>query len=346
MIGLGEIAYKASGEAVQQSHNAEMIVGMDVVEHVARSYQERYEIPCSTNLDDVLKNPDVDAVIISTPHYTHAPLGIAAAKAGKHVMVEKPFVLSLAEADELIETCKKNGVLCSCCLVSRYNPDAQKAKELIEKGTLGKIMALEFFGVSNKPKSYWTGGYTNRVQTTWRKSKKESGGGILIMNFVHDIDRLRYITGLEATRVFCEYDTFNTETEVEDFITVTMRYSNGALGTLLAASCVPGAQASGIRGAVVEGNRIYGTAGQIIFGRKMLVYTDKEVEGLKKGEWNEITFESVGEQRSAYIDEFADSVFTGKPVKIPGEEGRKTLEVMLAAYKSGETHKPVTLPLK
>jgi len=344
MIGLGEIAWKATGKAIEACTDAQMICGVDPVAHVAKSYQERYEIPCSTNLDDVLKNPDVEAVIISTPHYLHVPLGILAAKAGKHVMVEKPLATSLEDADALIAACKEAGVLCSNCLVSRYNPDAMKAKELIEKGAIGEVMALKFFGLSNKAPSYWTGGYTERVYTTWRKSKVESGGGILIMNFVHDVDRMRYITGLEATRVYAEYDTFNTDTEVEDFITVTMRYNNGALGNLLAASCVPGANRIGIRGESVAGNAIYGTKGQIVFDKSLLVYTENEIEGLNKGDWTEFKM-GGGEQRTLYVDRFAQAVRNGGRPDIPAEEGRKTLEVLLAAYKSGETHQVVNLPM-
>ena len=68
MIGLGEIAYKSTGWVISETANCEMVAGVDPVEHVARSYQEQFEIPCSTNLDDVLNRPDVDAVIVSTPH--------------------------------------------------------------------------------------------------------------------------------------------------------------------------------------------------------------------------------------------------------------------------------------
>jgi predicted dehydrogenase len=346
LIGLGEIAYKSTGGLIQGAANIRMIVGMDPVEHVARSYQDRFEIPCSTRLDDVLGHPDVDAVIISTPHNLHAPLGVEAAKAGKHVIVEKPMATSLEDADALIEACAEAGVLCSPKEAGvRYHPATIKAKELIEQGAIGEVMATQVFGASNKPVSYWTGGYTGRVQTTWRKSKVESGGGILIMNYIYDIYRLRYITGLEVKRVFAEHDTFRTDVEVEDFITVTMRYENGALGTLIASSCAPGANPSGIRGTIATGNRVYGTAGQIIFDRgSLVVYTDSDVDGLEKGEWTTISLPRANSYVN-YFERFAEAVFDGRPPDVPGEEGRKTLEVILAAYRSGEIHQPVELPL-
>jgi UDP-N-acetyl-2-amino-2-deoxyglucuronate dehydrogenase len=337
MIGCGEIAYKATAVSIESIDSAEMIVGVDPVEHVARSFGETYGIETTTSLDAVLDSPDVDAVIISAPHYLHAPLAIAAAKAGKHVMVEKPIAVSLQQADEMIAACKEAGVLLAVNLVSRYDPPAIKAKELIEAGAIGEIIALKFHGASNKADNYWTGGFTQRVQTTWRKSKAESGGGILIMNFVHDIDRLRYITGLEAVRVYAEYDTFITDVEVEDFITVSIRYDNGAIGSLLAASCARGGQSTG--------NRIYGSHGQIIFDNGGLrVYTTKAISGLEQNAWTTFELPHV-DSRAIYIDRFAQAVREGTPPDIPGEEGRKTLEVIVAAYKSGELHQPISLPM-
>lgn len=337
MIGCGEIAYKATAQSIQGIDNAEMIVGVDPVEHVARSFGETYGIETTTNLDAVLDSPDVDAVVISTPHFTHAPLAIAAAQAGKHVMVEKPIAVNLEQADAMIAACRDAGVLLAVNLCSRYEPPAVKAKELIAKGAIGGIMALKFHGASNKADSYWTGGFTQRVHTTWRKSKEESGGGILIMNFVHDIDRLRYITGLEAVRVYAEYDTYVTDVEVEDFIAVSLRYDSGAIGSLLASSCARGGESTG--------NRIYGSCGQIVFGRGgMRVYTTQEVEGLEQNGWTTFDLPRV-DSRGISLQRFAQAIQEGTPVDIPGEEGRKTLETIYAAYRSGEIHQPVDLPI-
>ncbi len=203
LIGLGEIAYKSTGHVLRRCARAEAVAGVDPIADVAASYQAQFEIPCSTSLDDLLGNPDVDAVIISTPHNTHVPLGIQAAEAGKHVIVEKPMATTLEDADALISACRKAGVVCSSKEGSvRYQPATARAKEWIDAGAIGEVMATQVFGAANKPDSYWTGGYSGRVQTTWRKSKMESGGGILLMNYIYDIYRLRYLTGLEVTRVY------------------------------------------------------------------------------------------------------------------------------------------------
>lgn len=348
LIGLGEIAYKSTGHVLQRTVKAEAVVGMDPLPEIAASYQEAFDIPCSTSLEDVLSHPGVDAVLISTPHHLHVPLGIQAAEAGKHVIVEKPMATTLSDADALIAACERAGVLCSSkeCSV-RYQPATWKAKVLIDQGAVGEVMATQVFGAANKPPSYWSGGYTGRVQTNWRKSKAESGGGILLMNYIYDIYRLRYITGLEVTRVFAEYDTFRTPVEVEDFIAMTMRYTNGALGTFMATSCAPGASKIGIRGTRAAGNRIFGMAGQIAFeDNELLVYTENEVEGLARGEWTQLTFSAMSDDDSyvAYFDRFAQAVFENRAPDAPAQEGRRNLEIFLAAYESGRTGMPVLLP--
>jgi predicted dehydrogenase len=179
------------------------------------------------------------------------------------------------------------------------------------------------------------------VETDWRKSKEQSGGGTLIMNISHNVDRLRWVTGLEAVRVYAEYDTFATDTEVEDTITVTLRYGNGAIGTIYACSCAPG---NG--GAWPKGDRICGDRGQIVLGRdKLTVYTEADLEGLERGTWTDIE-PTIVNARQVCIERFAQAVLDDTPLDIPGEEGRKTLETIVAAYESGATHQPVTLPLK
>ncbi len=345
LIGLGEIAYKSTGKLLQRTEKAKAVAGVDPVPHVVESYEDEYGIPCSTELDDVLENPDVDAVVVSTPHYLHVPLGIEAAKAGKHVIVEKPMATTLEDADALIQTCKDEGVLCSAKEAGvHYQPSTIKARELIAQGAIGDVMAVYVVGAANKPDSYWTGGYTNRVQTTWRKFKEKAGGGILIMNYIYDIYRMRNVTGLEVVRVFSEYDTYRTPVEVEDFITVSFRFSNGALGNLMASSCATGASKDGTRGARTEGNRIYGTEGQIVFaGSELLVYTENEVPDLKAGEWNKLELPQ-GDSYVTFFDRFSEAILNGETVApIPAEEGRRDLAVILGAYESGRTNTPVYL---
>jgi len=275
--------------------------------------------------------------VISAPHFLHEPLTLQAAAAGKHVMCEKPIACTLEQADRMIDACKEANVLLAINLVSRFETGTLKAKELIEAGVIGKVIAMQFHVMVDKPETYWTGGYSGRVTTDWRMSKEKSGGGVMVMNLVHDFDRFRFMTGLEPVRVSCEYDTFLTETEVEDYISAVYRFDNGAIATATASSAA--------RGKGGRGNRILGTHGQISFEKwgMLEVFATEEKAGLKAGEWNQIELERGGNSRAHYTEQFADAVFNGGAAPIPGEEGRKTLAMIDSAYRAGETHQTVTI---
>jgi len=332
MIGCGEIGV-TNARSIDKAKNARISMAMDVVDEVAKDIGERYNARYTTDVEELLASPEVDAVIISTPHYLHAPLTVQAARAGKHVMVEKPIAISLEQADEMISACEKSGVLLSVCFVSRYSANCIKAKELIEQDVIGKIISVKMSAMSDKPENYWHGGYSGRVKNDWRVFKDKSGGGYLIMNLVHDIDRLRYITGLEAVHVYSEYDTFATDVEVEDFLTVVIRYNNGAIGSIDGSSCAKGRESFG--------NRIYGMEGQIVCGNPLRVYTTKSVEGLEANKWNDIKVEQPYDSRVRFIEEFAEAVFAGKEPPITGYDGKATLAIIVGAYKSGEIKAPV-----
>ena len=334
IIGCGEIAvHHAKG--IHGANNAEIGMVMDVVPDLAKDLGEKYNVPYTTDIDALLNQKDIDAVYIATPHHLHAPLTVKAVRAGKHVMVEKPMAVNLTQAKEMIDECRKAEVVLSVCFVLRYLASTIKARELIQREAIGKVIAIETLAMAEKPASYWQGGYTGRAKSDWRTSKDKSGGGILIMNVSHNIDTMRYITGLEVKRVYSEYDTFATPVEVEDTILCTLRYNNGAVGCIEASSCA--------RGKGVEIDKIYGSEGQIVLGTPLKVYTTREMEGLKPNQWNEITLEQTYDLRTRYVEEFAQAVFLGKEPPITGKDGYAVLEVVVAAYKSGQTHAPVSL---
>jgi len=355
VIGCGEIAYTATGPAIRQTPNAEMAIAMDVVPAAAESFGREFGIPWTTRLEEVLERPDVEAVVISTPHDTHAPLTEAAASAGKHVMVEKPIACTLREADRMIACCREANVLLSVNFVLRYEPGPDAVRRLIAAGAIGDLIAVSFRSVGRKPDHYWTGGYTNRVQTDWRKYRARAGGGVLIMNFIHNLDLLRFMTGLEVVRVFAEYGTFRTPVEVEDIVTMTLRFNNGAVGALVGATCVDGhirlapvslggGRAEGLVETVEDNSdRLYGTRGQIrMQGRNVWVYSQDGGECLVRNEWTRLALPPVN-SRARYVEAFVRAVREKHPPEIPGEEGRKALAIVEAAYRSGQEGHPVEI---
>ena len=169
------------------------------------------------------------------------------------------------------------------------------------------------------------------------------------MNITHNLDYLYYITGLEVERIYTEYGTLATDVGVEDFISATLRYTNGAIGSISAGSAAAGGGANE--------DRIYGTRGQIVLGDPFMVYvTDaapvaRKADGIGRGlaanRWNEVELEKMEnkwvEPRRRYFDEFADAVRAGREPPVTAQDGRRGVALIRAAYRCGETHTAVSL---
>ncbi len=333
LVSCGEIAVHHQ-QAIEKTDEVQVVACMDIHEPVARDMAERCDCPWFTDLDELLAQDAVEAVLISTPHWLHAPQTIQAARAGKHVMVEKPIATREEDALDMIRECRQADVRLSTVFFERGNNHVIKARDLVQGGAIGRVCLITMFGLGHKKQSYWEGGFTGRVQTDWRQSKEKAGGGFLIMNFVHNVDRMRFVTGMEADTVFADYDTFATDVEVEDAIVATIRYENSALGAVVGTTFAAGGG--------VQSDVIIGTKGQIKIGNPLQVYLSEPAGDLKAGEWLEIPCEK-NDPRVALLKDFADAVRTGRDPAITGEDGLATLRICLAAYEAGAKQAPVTL---
>ncbi|MDY7080490.1 MAG: bi-domain-containing oxidoreductase [Chloroflexota bacterium] len=333
LIGCGEIAVQ-SARGAHEAPNASLAIAMDVNEKVAKDMAECYNIPYTVDVEELLESDDVDAVLISVPHHLHAPLTIQAARQGKHIMVEKPIATNIEDADQMIAACRQAGVKLSVIYCQRYWSHVQKAKKLIDQGALGDILGSELAFQLDKPPSYWTGGYSGRVTTDWRLSKEKSGGGLLIFNIVHYLDMFRYLTGLEVTRVYGEYGTLDTPIETEDTLSVTLRYSNRAIGNIIASSCVRGSMSPAEL-------RIWGTDGQMVLENSLHFYSLRQVNGHSSGQWHSLDAMSLSNDRAEFVTRFARAVLNDEEPEISGRDGRAIQAIVEAIYTSGELQKPV-----
>lgn len=346
-IGCGQIApqhLKAYGE----SPLAELVVVVDVDPVAAQeAAAANGSVAWTTSFDEAIARADVDAVSIATPHYLHAPQTIAAARAGKHVLCEKPFTTSLADADAMIAACRDNGVRLGMWMVLRYAASSRAARALLRAGAIGEIVNIRLPDVHNKVINYYQRGVGGRARPSeWRGSRSASGGGALIMNAIHQIDALRFITGLEVQRVAAEWVNFTGLADVEDMIAVLLRYSNGAIGTIDTANYAPG----GGEPAVL---RIYGSKGQLQLVRGGLrAYVEQDVaaiDGLpaiKAGEWQDVPLTEAGNTRTLLLEDFVRTVHSDQDPPITGHDGRAAIEVVFAAYASAESGETVPLPMK
>jgi UDP-N-acetyl-2-amino-2-deoxyglucuronate dehydrogenase len=338
LIGCGDIA-PAHTNALAQAESASLVACTDVVESSARSLGEEHGVPWTADLDELLARPEVELVTLATPAFTHDELTEKAAKAGKHVLCEKPLAPDLPDADGMIAACKSAGVALSTCFPWRYAGAAKWLGRLLKAGALGRVVGIRLRGVGEKKDSYWTGGFSGRTKTDWRKSRAQSGGGVIITNLIHHIDLVRAITGLEVTRAFAETGTFCTDVEVEDLGIASLRYDNDAIGSVEGASCFFG-------GSTDHDVTVLGTKGQVRFGLyngKAEAFLTEAAEDLPAREWGSREFDD--KVHVEFYNELAAALRAGRTPPVTGLDGRKALEVVLAIYRSAERGKPVTLPL-
>jgi len=339
IVGCGEIAVQTA-QGMAEAGNARVARAMDRREDLARDLAETYGAPWSTRLEDVLTDSAVQAVYIAVPDDLHAEVAIKAAKAGKHILCEKPLSTTLVDADRMIAAASDAGVALGQPFTGLTTARNRQVKQWLDEGAIGRLVALQVCSVAEKPESYWHGGYSGRAQDDWRMSRARAGGGYLLMNLIYDVHDLHAMTGMTVRRVYAEWDTFNTPgVDVEDTISITVRYDNGAIGNWFAGSAVPGRARQ-----YPNGTRLIGTRGQIVLGYPLRIYTEEERFGLPARQWNEVTIDDEpGSDRARRIGPFAEALLAGQPPPVTGEDGRRALEFVLAAYQSGDTHRAVAL---
>jgi predicted dehydrogenase len=282
----------------------------------------------------------VDVIYIAVPHYLLAPLTNKALKAGKHALTEKPLAISLEEVDGLIKLATKQQVALGVFYEMRYAPAHALARELVQAGAIGNIIGVQIQTLIDKPLTYWQSGYTARSVNPWRGIKAQAGGGVVLMNTSHLLDALAYVTGLMVTSVSAEIGTLVSNVEVEDMATATLRFNNGAIGSLIAGAHINGAINE-------ECCYIYGSDGQIRlpdpYGHEPLrIYLRRTWDDFTAEHWHSIPIEPVSVYRMA-IEDFVRSVQSKGCVPIGAKAARQVLAVVLAIYQAAAEKRTVTI---
>ncbi|SFJ82617.1 Predicted dehydrogenase [Paenibacillus sp. UNC496MF] len=282
----------------------------------------------------MLERVDLDAVCILTPSGTHAELGVLAAEAGKHVVVEKPIDVSLDSADRLIEACRRNGV--KLCVVSqhRFDSAASELKRAIDAGRLGQLN----FGTS-QTKWYRSQDYYDA--TPWRGTWAMDGGGALMNQSIHYVDLLRCLMG-SVVEVFAYTATrAHVRIEAEDMAVAAVKFKSGAIGMIEGStSAYPG---------FFTRLDIHGTEGTVMIENDEIKAWELQDGGVYAPPAGPTAI--VGATGSAIshhshrrlLEDFVEAIREDREPLVNGEEGRRTLEVVLAAYESARTGKPIRI---
>jgi predicted dehydrogenase len=327
-VGAGEIAVE-SAAALVGSSNAALVAVFDARPELAEDLAARCGGRAVASLDAMLDASDVDAVYVCVPHFLHRDTAIRAAAAGKHVFIEKPMGVSPEDAEAIVEGCRRHRVACGVPFIVREVPAYRAARDLIGSGSIDEVTGFRISYRADKPASYWSGGWSGRALSGWRTTWSEAGGGVLLMNTIHDLDAILWITGLEVERVQAAISTAGSPTEVEDTGLVILTCSSGALGSIEALATLPGGEAAGTRWV----NRIYGTNGQVLLPSP---WTEDGLAVFTRGSdgWAELEPERFGDPRSRAFEGFAAAVLAGVDPPIGGADGIRASRLVHAMYEA------------
>jgi len=323
LIGCGNMGSGLLRNCVQLENATAAAVADPIIES-AKKLADELNVPAYDDYKKMLAEENLDAVIVAVPNYLHAAVSIDVAESGRHVFCEKPMAITVSDCDRVIQTARANGVKLMIGQVLRYLPVFAKIKEIIDSGVLGEPFSIYISRLS--------GGSWGNPQH-WRM-KTETCGGILYEVSVHELDFMRHIGGdVESVTSFMGNFLHNDARDYEDTAHVLMRFKSGGMGTLLAGQC------SSIGG--YEG-KIHCSKGTIHFdnGRRTVTYKPFGGEAVKLEAGDMETEPGVRRE----VRYFIESIIEDKEPAIPGEEGRKTIEVVQAAYISAREGREVKLP--
>jgi predicted dehydrogenase len=301
----------------------------DPVAALADDVRRRFGGTSFPSPDALLDLRDLDAVLIAAPHHEHAPLAMEALQAGLHVIVEKPLANDLTAAIELAEAAKRSGRIVSTCFPYRYEPAVTAARQLVQDGALGTFTGSLLSFLIDKPPSYWLGGWTGRTSSVWRSSRSQAGGGVLIMNLCHYLDLMRHLTGEEVEAVAAVTGSAEARSEVEDTVSLTIRYENGAVGSVIGSSAAPGSNEARLE--------LWGMDGRVQVEPTGRTYTRRVADGLRPGRWFSLPAASQVDTRVVYFSRLATAIHQGLEPDVTLADGLAVQAIMEAAYRSSET---------
>ncbi len=298
--------------------NVEIAGISDEDEERGKEVAEQYQSTYFANYEDLL-NTDMDAVIVTSENIHHITHVTAAAKAGKHILCEKPLATTLEDAQQMIDICKENNVILQTAFPVRFNSSVRRAKEMVESGNLGRVLAMKGKNRGKNP-----GG--------WFLDRELSGGGAVLDHTVHVVDIMRWIMCAEVTEVYAEIDNSVKNGPIDDCGIVTMEFDNGVFASL---DCSWSRNETYPIWADVKIEFIgsEGTLTVDAFAQKIDVY---DTDGLK---WD-FYGDDMDQQ---LVADFVQTVLDHEEPSITGEDGLRAIEVALAAYESAEKKRPVKL---
>lgn len=342
IIGCGMIA-KFHANAIADIRGAKLVACYDAVPVAADRLAESTGCKAYHNLDAMLADPAVHIVTIGTPSGAHLDPAVAAARAGKHVIVEKPLEITLRRCDRIIDECRKAGVTLSTIFPSRFHNSSQELKRAVDSGRFGRLTLGDAIVKWYRSQAYYDSG-------AWRGTWELDGGGALMNQAIHSVDLLTWLMGpvveVRARTALLAHQRI----AVEDVAMATVEFANGAMGVIEATTAAyPG---------YLKRIEIHGTEGSAMIEEEDITKWDfakkkardeaihQAMAGQKSGGGGAADPAAIGYHgHTRQFQNVLQAIKKGIAPAIDGLEGRRSVEIILAIYKSAETGRPVRLPL-
>ncbi|MFY4776666.1 Gfo/Idh/MocA family protein [Metabacillus sp. RGM 3146] len=346
IIGCGVISETHRAQ-ICEIEDAVLVAVSDENPEKARDLAAKADADWYSDYREMLKRNDIDVVCILTPSGAHHEMTIDAARAGKHVITEKPIDTTLEKAALMIEECEKANVKLSVISQHRFDSSTNKVKKAIDEGKFGKMILGQASVNWYRSQEYYDSG-------DWRGTWKLDGGGALMNQSIHTIDLLQYLMG-PVESVFAHTATLAHERiEVEDVAAATVKFTNGGIGSIVGTTCAfPGLSAR---------LEVFGTLGTAVIDDDRLTHLYLKETAMNLSAHYEVNAKNLAEIQekqtetgasnpgaiagNSHRDQLQDMIAAIREDREPlvnGREGVKPLEIILAIYKSAESGKPVKI---
>ncbi|VTU23918.1 Gfo/Idh/MocA family protein [Variovorax sp. PBL-E5] len=331
ILGAGDIAQRNIVPALAQVEGAELVAVMNRRLANAQAFAERNKIAGAyDSLDAFLAHPQLDAVYIASPNGLHAEHTIAAARAGKHVLCDKPMALTEAECERMIEACERHGVKLGVVFQNRYHPAHIQARRQIEAGVLGEIQYASAQLCVGRARGHWKG---------WRLDPSVAGSGAIVGQAVHPIDILRFLMDSEVVEVQAMTDQQLPDRPVDDMAYALLRFANGAHATVVAGTVVPRSANDVV---------LYGSGARIVctstLGTPAAGARQKlSIEGEGTGMNLDFSSSTSPQRFAAMLDDFGRCIREQREPALSGRNGLQMVKIANAVLESSRHGKAVRL---
>jgi predicted dehydrogenase len=340
ILGLGNMG-TAHAKNIQAGkiNRLELTAVADVVQ---ASHARVSGVPAFSSAQEMIDSGLIDAIIIATPHFDHTTTGIAALKAGLHVLVEKPISVHRADAEKLIAAHKSKKQVFGAMFNQRTDDFYKKIRQLIRDGELGEIRRVNWI-ITN-----WFRTFAYYGSGGWRATWAGEGGGVLLNQCPHNLDLLQWLFGQPVRlRAHCQFGRYH-DIEVEDDVTAYLEFANGATGVFITST----GEAPGTNRLEITGER-----GRLVYENDKIVFHRNEVPMSEFSRTTRQAFatpdtwevsipaRSHGGQHNEILQNFVDAILDGTPLIAPAHEGIYSVELANAMLMSTWLDKTVDLPI-